>query len=198
MSNEVELKVDNDHLKMAHLDDLAISQDEEEKDDDHKKIKAKPKVIDLNVGGYFYSTTFETLKKEDNMLIEMLETNTSLLCKDSKDRIFIDRDGKLFRYVLDYLRNKTVVLPDNFTERASLRREAEYYNLENMLKLIDMSEMAQDATMMKFSVSSPRTSMVAQAKAKLIKPKLNTGYITVGYRGTFSNGRDGMNDVIQI
>ena len=44
-------------------------------------------------------------------------------------KYFIDRDGVLFRYVLDYLRNKKLVLPENFQETKRLMTEAEYFQL---------------------------------------------------------------------
>ena len=44
-------------------------------------------------------------------------------------KYFIDRDGVLFRYILDYLRNKKLVLPENFQETKRLATEAEFYEL---------------------------------------------------------------------
>ena len=52
--------------------------------------------------------------------------------RDSKNRVFIDRDGVLFRYILDYLRNKKLSLPENFSERDRLQNEADYYRLTGM------------------------------------------------------------------
>lgn len=57
--------------------------------------------------------------------------------RDSKGKIFIDRDGILFRYVLDYLRNQTVILPENFHEKARLRAEAEFFQLEGLLRFLE-------------------------------------------------------------
>lgn len=37
--------------------------------------------------------------------------------------IFIDRDGDLFAYILDYLRTGKLLLPENFRELARLREE---------------------------------------------------------------------------
>lgn len=44
-------------------------------------------------------------------------------------KYFIDRDGVLFRYILDYLRNKKLVLPENFQETKRLAIEADFYEL---------------------------------------------------------------------
>ena len=44
-------------------------------------------------------------------------------------KYFIDRDGVLFRYILDFLRNKKLLLPENFQESCRLIVEAEYFNM---------------------------------------------------------------------
>jgi len=145
-------------------------------------------IVDLNVGGYSYSTTLKTLKSEsNNLLIELIDGNKA--CKDSGKRIFIDRDGKLFRFILDFLRNKSVLLPDNFNERATLKREAEFFRLGNMVKLLDNDDITFDTNEMNSLKIQPIPLSLSRLKAN------NGGCITIGYRGTFSNGRDGMNDV---
>lgn len=146
-------------------------------------------VIELNVGGYFYSTTKRTITSEpNNSLVELIGENSG--CKDSSNRIFIDRDGKLFRFILDFLRNKNVLLPDNFFERESLRREAKFFKLENMVKLLDNEDITFDSSSeMNLLKIQPLPPTLSRLKAN------NGGCITIGYRGTFSNGRDGMNDV---
>jgi hypothetical protein len=47
---------------------------------------------------------------------------------------FIDRDGDLFAYVLDYLRSGKLLLPENFKEVARLREEILFYQLDGMLQ----------------------------------------------------------------
>ena len=46
---------------------------------------------------------------------------------------FIDRDGELFAYVLDYLRTGKLLLPECFRELARLREEVEFYRLEPLM-----------------------------------------------------------------
>jgi hypothetical protein len=41
----------------------------------------------------------------------------------------------LCRYILDYLRNLKLVLPENFHEKERLQQEAEHYNLPNLVKI---------------------------------------------------------------
>ena len=57
--------------------------------------------------------------------------------RDGKGKVFIDRDGVLFRYVLDYLRNQTIVLPENFHEKARLRTEAEFFQLDGLVRFLE-------------------------------------------------------------
>ncbi len=62
-------------------------------------------LIDLNVGGVKYTTSKTTLSKyEDSMLYRMICTQLENK-KDAEQRIFIDRDGQLFRYILNFLRD---------------------------------------------------------------------------------------------
>lgn len=115
-------------------------------------------VLELNVGGVLYTTTAQTLAP----LLPKLEDPSAL--RDSKGRLFLDRDGVLFRYVLDYLRSGSIVLPDCFREKERLRREALHYGLQPMADSLAVHT---------------RTS----------------GYIVIGYRGSFQFGRDGLTDV---
>ncbi|ESP01989.1 hypothetical protein LOTGIDRAFT_111245 [Lottia gigantea] len=131
----------------------------------------KSEIIELNVGGVFYSTTIDTLCKEPiGLLAQMFGPNSASnnVLKDSKGKYFIDRDGVLFRYVLDYLRNLKIVLPENFQEKERLKYEAEYFHAENI-------------------TNYSRHNLPLTGKTP--------GYVTVGYRGTFAFGRDGLADV---
>jgi len=81
--------------------------------------------IDLNVGGVHYTTSLTTLvSAKESLLCSMFEESKPANdCKDNLGRVFIDRDGVLFRYILDYLRNRKLVLPENFSELSRLRLE---------------------------------------------------------------------------
>lgn len=144
--------------------------------------------IDLNVGGVHYTTSLTTLvSAKESLLCSMFEESKPANdCKDNLGRVFIDRDGVLFRYILDYLRNRKLVLPENFSELSRLRLEAEYYRLPELIKLLDYQN---SKSLLKPTLgpirSSPSTTELAD----------NTGSITVGYRGTFAFGRDGLAEI---
>lgn len=90
---------------------------------------AFPAVIELNVGGVFYTTTLVTLIKQPDTHLAAIFTGRETVPRDSKGRYFLDSDGVLFRYILDYLRDGSIILPDCFREKERLRKEAEKYLL---------------------------------------------------------------------
>ena len=79
-------------------------------------------IVELNVGGVHYTTTLETLTQEKASLLHEMFSNKESLTKDAKGRYFIDRDGVLFRYILDYLRDKSLNLPEGFREKQRLQK----------------------------------------------------------------------------
>ena len=144
-----------------------------------------PDIVELNVGGVFYTTSLATLKSEPESLLGQIFTGKTKtgFTKDSKGKYFLDRDGVLFRYVLDYLRNQKLVLPESFQEKERLRLEAEYFQLPDMAKCITQSEMNKN-------MASMSMNHVGNSEGGK-----ESGCIVVGYRGTFAFGRDGLADV---
>lgn len=100
---------------------------------DHKTlIKGSPsQYVKLNVGGTLFYTTIGTLTKSDNMLRTMFSGRMEVLT-DSEGWILIDRCGKHFGTILNYLRDGTVALPDNFREINELLAEAKYFLIEEL------------------------------------------------------------------
>lgn len=66
------------------------------------------KIVYLNVGGVFYDTTYETLTKYENSYFIPLLSGKFSIEKDRNDRIFIDRNGKTFKKILNFLRNGVI------------------------------------------------------------------------------------------
>jgi hypothetical protein len=94
-------------------------------------------IIELNVGGSQYTTSRTTIMScPDSMLARMI-SGLIQTATDSTGRLFIDRDGTLFRHILNYLRDKRLNLPENFSEYAQLRQEADFYRIEAILADID-------------------------------------------------------------
>lgn len=152
-----------------------------------------PDIVELNVGGVFYTSSLTTLTKETDSLLGQIFTGTSTtkLHKDNKGKYFLDRDGVLFRYILDYIRNNKLVLPENFHEKERLKQEAEYFQIPGLVKSLEKLIVNP-----RFGHLSKGGSIVNSNSSSPVNPLgKSPGYIIVGYRGTFAFGRDGLADV---
>lgn len=95
-----------------------------------------PDHIELNVGGKLFDTTVATLTRLPNNLLEMMFTGRSPVPKDANGRFFIDRDGETFAHVLNFLRTRTLAFGDEFRDLDALMREAEYYQIGDLRRLV--------------------------------------------------------------
>lgn len=94
-------------------------------------------IIEFNVGGSFYTSSRTTLTSYPDSMLGRLVSGSLPSATDAKAKIFIDRDGPLFRYILNFLRDKRLNLPDNFSEYAQLRQEADFYQIEPIIQYLD-------------------------------------------------------------
>jgi len=92
-------------------------------------------LIKLDVGGYRYKTTLATLQSRRGSMLERMfggtELSPSLLDEDGF--YFIDRNGRIFEYILDFLRGfqyPPSTLPESDIEL--LQTEADFYGLEEL------------------------------------------------------------------
>ncbi|XP_053329586.1 BTB/POZ domain-containing protein KCTD12-like [Spea bombifrons] len=170
-----------------------------------------PDIIELNVGGQVYITRYPTLiSVHGSLLWEMFsQTNARPLARDNKGRYFLDRDGFLFRYILDYMRDQQLVLPDHFPERSRLQREAEYFKLPELVKILapklskqnsvgdDASDSEEQSPNVEFTrnlSSVSATLAVTSGNSSTIQDLRRSGFITIGYRGSYTLGRDSQTD----
>ncbi|XP_022783196.1 uncharacterized protein LOC111323997 [Stylophora pistillata] len=94
--------------------------------------------IKLNVGGKIYNTTLDTLRKDrDSMLCAMFSGRFELKADPDDGAYFIDRDGKLFRYLLNYLSDGDLLYPDDQTVREQLLKEAEIYKIQGIISHLE-------------------------------------------------------------
>ncbi|XP_008209835.1 BTB/POZ domain-containing adapter for CUL3-mediated RhoA degradation protein 3 isoform X1 [Nasonia vitripennis] len=94
-------------------------------------IKCPSEYVKLNIGGSLHYTTISTLRKHDTMLRAMFSGRMEVLT-DSEGWILIDRCGKHFGTILNFLRDGTVPLPESTKEMAELLAEAKYYCISEL------------------------------------------------------------------
>ena len=65
-------------------------------------------IIHLSVDGIDYQTTLGTLTKDSESMIAAMFSGRHSYQIDERRRYFVDRDGELFRYILNFLRNTAI------------------------------------------------------------------------------------------
>lgn len=108
--------------------------------------KEKRNIVALNVGGTTFATTLTTLTKNPNSMLGAMFSGRYTLSTDDKKRYFIDRDGKHFGTILNYLRDGCVTIPESNVARAELLIEAQYYQLSGLIDLLTPEERIQAAS----------------------------------------------------
>jgi hypothetical protein len=100
--------VENERIK--GLADFA-----KEKDDLHREIAAMQKQqeaqhgrVVLDIGGYRYTTSVQTLRRLPGTFFDAYFSGRYIMDRSEDGSIFIDRDGKHFGQVLQYLRDSVV------------------------------------------------------------------------------------------
>lgn len=113
--------------------------------DSHKTvIKGNTsKYVKLNVGGSLHYTTIGTLVKHDTMLRAMFSGRMEVLT-DSEGWILIDRCGKHFGSILNFLRDGALPLPENRRELLELQQEAKYYLVQDLCSMIEQALKVRD------------------------------------------------------
>ena len=95
------------------------------------------KPVTLNVGGHLYTTTLSTLQRYPDSMLGAMFRGDLPTTRDAEGNYFIDRDGTLFRYILNFLRASELILPINFTEMDLLRKEADFYQVEPLIQCLN-------------------------------------------------------------
>ncbi|CAJ0935515.1 unnamed protein product, partial [Mesorhabditis belari] len=104
-------------------------------------------LLHLNVGGTRYTTLYETIARVQSTFFnhyckidarsgKVVRFNSHII-DDGTGAIFINRDGSLFAYILQYMRDgRQAVLPKDQGLLRQIQREAQYYGIESLRKLI--------------------------------------------------------------
>lgn len=94
-------------------------------------------IIELNVGGTPYITTRETVCRITGTMLESMFNGTHASTKLGS-AYFIDRDGEIFRHILQYLRDGDAWNPPLDLDRIhEILREARFYCIEPLIQRLE-------------------------------------------------------------
>ncbi|KAJ3038848.1 BTB/POZ domain-containing protein kctd6 [Rhizophlyctis rosea] len=87
--------------------------------------------IKINVGGHRYEVSIDTLLRQEGTFFHSCFSGRWLIEPEEDGAFFIDRDGELYSYIFNFLRDgDECVLPADSEKRQRLVKEAEYLNFE--------------------------------------------------------------------
>lgn len=93
-----------------------------------------PSVINLNVGGYLFTTSLSTLTKYEDSMLAVMFSGRHEISRDENGRFFVDRDGKYFRYILNFIRSNDLP-PDSVT--LEVLKEAEFFCMITLIEKLE-------------------------------------------------------------
>ena len=121
-----------------------LEADQERFEEESKRIQRvmnESEQVQLNVGGYQFTTTVTTLRNAPSpSLFNAMFSGRHALKPDKNGRYFIDRDGRHFHDILNYLRDGTFIYPlegADYKYLLELKSEAEYYGLCGLVDKIE-------------------------------------------------------------
>ena len=105
-----------------------------------------PSTVKLNVGGQYFTTTVQTLRKDPNSMLAAMFSGTFGKKTSEDGSFFIDRDGTHFRFILNYLRDGELILPEGAKFLKELRKEAEFYQIQGILDELNHSSSSSSSS----------------------------------------------------
>ncbi|KFQ84233.1 Putative potassium channel regulatory protein, partial [Phoenicopterus ruber ruber] len=98
-------------------------------------------VVVLSVGGVRFVTRASTLQHFPESRLARMLNDDDREFKLVNGEFFVDRDGTLFSYIMDFLRTLQVSLPTDFSDYQRLQREAEFYGLYPLADLLSQEHL---------------------------------------------------------
>ena len=136
------------------------------------------RIITLSVGGKVFQTNLDTLIRDANSMLSAMFSGRHPIETDERGYYFLDRDGKLFRYILNYLRKGELVIPpDDLILIEELRQEAQYFQLNEMLEYLDTLKTNSTRTYMSYR----DVLQLMNTRTPIYAPWINMNYVTICY-----------------
>lgn len=79
----------------------------------------------MNVSGFLF-------RYPESKLAKLFNGSIPIVLDSLKQHYFIDRDGKMFRHILNFVRNNKLLLPADFTDIDLLLEEARFFEIQGM------------------------------------------------------------------
>ena len=73
---------------------------------------------------YFYFKRYP-----DSRLARLFNGSIPIVLDSLKQHYFIDRDGNMFRHILNFMRNSKLLIADDFSDLELLLEEAKYFEI---------------------------------------------------------------------
>ncbi|KAF4531509.1 hypothetical protein B566_EDAN004105 [Ephemera danica] len=71
----------------------------------------------------------KTERYPESRLAKLFNGSIPIVLDSLKQHYFIDRDGAMFRHILNFMRNSRLLLPENFDGVDLLLEEARYFEI---------------------------------------------------------------------
>lgn len=72
---------------------------------------------------------FSIFRYPESRLAKLFNGSIPIVLDSLKQHYFIDRDGGMFRHILNFMRNSRLLIPDNFADLDLLLEEARYFDI---------------------------------------------------------------------
>ena len=99
-------------------------------------------IVKLDVGGKLFHTSKSTIMSQDTMLSSLVSERWN---PNKDEYVFIDRDGKHFRKILNFFRDGVISRPNTSEDLEELKREADFYCIVELSKLLERYEKSENA-----------------------------------------------------
>jgi len=95
-----------------------------------------PAIVHLNVGGSRFMCTLGTLQSDPHSMLGRMFSGEHPVLRDEDGSFVIDRDGRHFHHILNYLRDGSVPLGLPRVDRLELLRELDFYGLAALYTIV--------------------------------------------------------------
>ena len=92
----------------------------------HERRQERNEIVCLNVGGNIFTTSRSKLCRYPESMLGQLFGGKSKVTYDDTGSVFIERDGKMFMHVLNFLSSGKLLLPQKFENYDLLKSEASF------------------------------------------------------------------------